>query len=35
MRPDIDPGSGEVVVLLLLAIIACSVWAWHQFRSEP
>lgn len=35
MRPDIDPGAGEVAVLALVAIVAWLVWAWMETRSEP
>ncbi len=35
MRPDIDPGQGELATLLIVAIVAWVVWAWAQTRSEP
>lgn len=35
MRPDIDLGSGELLVLIVVAIAAWMVWAWVQTRSEP
>lgn len=35
MRPDIDPGQGELAALLIIAIAAWAIWAWTQFRSEP
>lgn len=35
MRPDIDPGSGELLVLIVIAIVSWIAWAWTQTRSEP
>ncbi len=35
MRPDIDPMSGELGILALVAVVAWLVWAWMQTRSEP
>jgi len=35
MRPDIDPGAGELGILALAAIAAWLVWAWVQTRSQP
>lgn len=39
MRPDIDPGQGEIGVLVLVAIVVIiASWfihAWLDTRSEP
>jgi hypothetical protein len=35
MRPDIDPGQGELAVLALIAIACWLVWAWKGTRSQP
>lgn len=39
MRPDIDPGQGEIGVLVIIAIIVIlASWfihAWLDTRSEP
>ncbi len=34
MRPDIDPGSGELTSLLIIAIAAWVVWAWRQIDNH-
>lgn len=35
MRPDIDPGSGELAVLAIMAVVALIAWAWSVIRSTP
>lgn len=35
MRPDIDPGQGELTVLAVIALVALIGWAWSVIRSTP
>lgn len=35
MRPDIDPGTGELGLLALLVTGAWSLWAWQVTRGQP
>lgn len=35
MRPDIDPGAGELGVLALVVLAVWTLWAWTQTRNEP
>ena len=35
MRPDIDPGVGELGILALVAIAVWFVWALVQIWSQP
>jgi hypothetical protein len=35
MRPDIDPGTGELGLLALLVIAAWTLWAWQATKRQP
>lgn len=34
MRPDIDPGSGELGLLAVLVLAAWSLWAWQVTKGQ-
>jgi len=35
MRPDIDPGTGELAVLLLIMVVAWVAWALTSIKDKP
>jgi hypothetical protein len=35
MRPDLDPGAGELGLLAVVAIACWVLWAWMRTRTEP
>lgn len=35
MRPDIDPGTGEILVLIIIMVLTWVAYGLTTFRREP